>query len=147
MANPYTAPPAASGPTPKWARKRYVLPALALALFIGVGIGNDGGEDTKTDAKPVTAKPQPTVTVTATATVAAESEPEPAETVTATETVKVTKTVTAEPAAEDGSDTGSDVYYANCSEARAAGAAPIHRGEPGYASHLDRDNDGVGCDS
>ena len=41
---------------------------------------------------------------------------------------------------------GSDVYYANCSAARAAGAAPVRRGDPGYASHLDRDNDGVGCE-
>jgi hypothetical protein len=31
--------------------------------------------------------------------------------------------------------------------ARAAGAAPVHRGEPGYGAHLDRDEDGVGCDS
>ena len=37
-------------------------------------------------------------------------------------------------------------YYANCSAARAAGAAPVRRGDPGYASHLDRDNDGVGCE-
>jgi hypothetical protein len=36
--------------------------------------------------------------------------------------------------------------YANCSAARAAGAAPVHRGEAGYGSHLDRDNDGVGCE-
>ncbi len=39
------------------------------------------------------------------------------------------------------------VFYANCSEAKAAGAAPVHRGDPGYASHLDRDGDGVGCES
>jgi hypothetical protein len=39
-----------------------------------------------------------------------------------------------------------EVYYANCSAARAAGAAPVYRGDPGYASHLDRDNDGVGCE-
>ena len=38
------------------------------------------------------------------------------------------------------------VSYSNCTEARAAGAAPIHRGEPGYASKLDRDNDGVACE-
>ena len=38
-------------------------------------------------------------------------------------------------------------YYANCSEARAAGAAPIRRGQPGYGSHLDRDNDGVACEN
>lgn len=36
--------------------------------------------------------------------------------------------------------------YANCAEARAAGAAPVRRGEFGYGAHLDRDNDGVGCE-
>lgn len=37
-------------------------------------------------------------------------------------------------------------YFANCSEARAAGAAPIRRGEAGYSSKLDRDGDGVACE-
>lgn len=36
--------------------------------------------------------------------------------------------------------------YANCSAARAAGAAPVRRGDPGYGRHLDRDGDGVGCE-
>ena len=36
--------------------------------------------------------------------------------------------------------------FANCSEARAAGAAPVRRGDPGYGPHLDRDRDGVGCE-
>ncbi|WP_238346302.1 excalibur calcium-binding domain-containing protein [Luteimonas saliphila] len=36
--------------------------------------------------------------------------------------------------------------FANCAEARAAGAAPVHRGDPGYGPHLDRDNDGIGCE-
>lgn len=36
--------------------------------------------------------------------------------------------------------------FANCSAARAAGAAPVRRGDPGYGPHLDRDNDGVGCE-
>ena len=31
-------------------------------------------------------------------------------------------------------------------EARAAGAAPIHRGEPGYRAELDRDDDGIACE-
>ncbi|GAB0106537.1 hypothetical protein JMUB6875_55230 [Nocardia sp. JMUB6875] len=39
-----------------------------------------------------------------------------------------------------------DVYYANCAEARKAGAAPIKKGEPGYRPALDRDNDGVACE-
>ncbi len=45
------------------------------------------------------------------------------------------------------SDGGSSIYYRNCAAARAAGAAPIRRGEPGYGRHLDRDNDGIACDS
>ena len=40
----------------------------------------------------------------------------------------------------------ADAYYENCDAARAAGAAPIHRGEPGYRSQLDRDDDGVACE-
>ena len=36
--------------------------------------------------------------------------------------------------------------FANCTEARAAGAAPVRRGDRGYGPHLDRDNDGVGCE-
>lgn len=38
------------------------------------------------------------------------------------------------------------VYYRNCDEARAAGAAPIRRGEPGYRPPLDRDDDGIACE-
>lgn len=36
--------------------------------------------------------------------------------------------------------------FRNCAEARAAGAAPVRRGQPGYGPHLDRDNDGIGCE-
>ncbi|PFG41249.1 micrococcal nuclease [Georgenia soli] len=41
---------------------------------------------------------------------------------------------------------GGSAYYKNCSAARAAGAAPVFAGEPGYGRHLDRDGDGVGCE-
>ncbi|MFE5293889.1 excalibur calcium-binding domain-containing protein [Isoptericola sp. NPDC056618] len=37
-------------------------------------------------------------------------------------------------------------YYENCDAARAAGAAPVHAGDPGYGGHLDRDGDGTGCE-
>lgn len=40
-----------------------------------------------------------------------------------------------------------DVYYKNCTAAREAGAAPLHRGEPGYRSGLDRDDDGIACEN
>lgn len=39
-----------------------------------------------------------------------------------------------------------DVYYKNCDAARDAGVAPLRRGDPGYAPHLDRDNDGIACE-
>ncbi|WP_327096116.1 excalibur calcium-binding domain-containing protein [Nocardia vinacea] len=35
--------------------------------------------------------------------------------------------------------------FANCDEARAAGRAPLFRGEPGYGPHLDPDGDGFAC--
>jgi hypothetical protein len=53
-----------------------------------------------------------------------------------------TTTYTPPPAAE----APSSVYYANCSAVRAAGAAPIYAGQPGYSSKLDRDGDGVACE-
>lgn len=43
-------------------------------------------------------------------------------------------------------ETPSNVYYENCDAVRAANADPIREGQPGYARHLDRDGDGVGCE-
>lgn len=37
-------------------------------------------------------------------------------------------------------------YFRNCGEARAAGAAALHAGDPGYRGGLDRDRDGVACE-
>ncbi|WP_241522026.1 GmrSD restriction endonuclease domain-containing protein [Arthrobacter pityocampae] len=39
------------------------------------------------------------------------------------------------------------VYYENCDAVRAAGAAPIAAGSPGFQPKFDRDKDGIGCDS
>lgn len=36
--------------------------------------------------------------------------------------------------------------YRGCNEARAAGAAPLYRGQPGYGAHMDGDNDGIACE-
>lgn len=40
---------------------------------------------------------------------------------------------------------GGQAYYENCAAVRAAGAAPIRVGDPGYSRKLDRDGDGEGC--
>lgn len=41
---------------------------------------------------------------------------------------------------------GSAVFYPNCAAVRAAGAAPLHVGDPGYSRKLDRDGDGSACE-
>ena len=55
--------------------------------------------------------------------------------------------VTAKPQTSAGTgSTGSTDYYPDCAAVRAAGAAPLHSGEPGYRSGLDGDNDGIACE-
>ncbi|WP_235003593.1 excalibur calcium-binding domain-containing protein [Blastococcus haudaquaticus] len=40
----------------------------------------------------------------------------------------------------------ASTHFKNCDAARAAGAAPVRIGDPGYGRHLDREGDGVGCE-
>ncbi|TFD50306.1 DUF1524 domain-containing protein [Cryobacterium frigoriphilum] len=54
--------------------------------------------------------------------------------------------VPAEPVVVQPAPAVSDVFYQNCDAVRAAGAAPISTGQPGYSRKLDRDGDGVGCE-
>lgn len=93
---------------------------------------------TVTQTTTITAPPR-TVRVTASPTTVTVQGP--ATTVTET----VVQTETAARAAQGLVDTGS-VYFENCSAARAAGAAPVMAGDPGYRSALDRDGDGIGCE-
>ena len=57
--------------------------------------------------------------------------------------VSSTTTIESAPAITSA---GADVFYQSCAAARAAGAAPLHRGEPGYSAKLDRDGDGIACE-
>jgi hypothetical protein len=79
----------------------------------------------------------PTSTTTATTAVPVTTTTPPTTAVPVTTTAPPT---TAPPATTAG------VYYANCTAARAAGAAPIYRGDPGYRPALDRDDDGIACE-
>lgn len=45
------------------------------------------------------------------------------------------------------SGSATTVYFKSCKEARAAGYSDIKKGEPGYSSKLDRDGDGIACES
>ena len=49
----------------------------------------------------------------------------------------------------DGNGNGRNpgtVFYWNCDAVRAAGAAPLSNGQPGYLPHLDRNGNGVACE-
>jgi hypothetical protein len=50
------------------------------------------------------------------------------------------------PLATTPPSSAQSTYYSNCAAARAAGTAPLHRGDPGYRPGLDRDGDGVACE-
>ena len=39
------------------------------------------------------------------------------------------------------------VYYASCDDAEAAGVAPISKGQPGYRTGLDRNGNGIACET
>jgi hypothetical protein len=47
---------------------------------------------------------------------------------------------------EAPAEEGTPLYYPNCAAARAADAAPLYAGQPGYRPELDRDHDGVACE-
>lgn len=38
-------------------------------------------------------------------------------------------------------------YYENCTAAHTAGVTPLYRGQVGYGTHLDRDSDGIACET
>jgi len=59
-------------------------------------------------------------------------------------------TPAAEPAATeppvDVAAIERSVTYSGCREVRAAGAAPLYRGTPGYRTTMDGDGDGIACE-
>jgi hypothetical protein len=129
-----------------------ILAVLILLLMLGNCGGRDNDSVATTVTRTVTAEPS-TVTVTASVptsvvTVTEQAPVPPPSTTTVTETQAATAPGFYQPPASDPvppSSTGA--YYSNCTEARAAGAAPLYTGEPGYRPGLDRDNDGVACES
>jgi hypothetical protein len=52
----------------------------------------------------------------------------------------------ASPDPTPGTSKATDIIYTSCTQVKAAGKAPIHRGDPGYSTNLDRDGDGVACE-
>lgn len=128
---------------------------IAIAgFFVFIGLVTACGPET------IETEVETTVTVTATADNITTTVTEEV-TVTATEAITVEAAADPPPAPEPAADTvmrgfvgggaaapaSASTYYANCSAVRAAGAAPLYAGSPGYSSKLDRDGDGVACEN
>lgn len=94
----------------------------------------------------VRATPAPASLVSHKPTPSASPTPSPSPSTTPTPSPEPT---TAEPTPEPTAQpepAPQQAYYSSCREAKAAGAAPLYRGDPGYRSGLDRDGDGVACE-
>jgi Excalibur calcium-binding domain len=136
-------------PSRPWCRKlRFMLPIAAVG---GIAIGSASAGGASQTAAPLAAPAPWTATTTVTSTTTAppvtrtvSAAPKTAPPVTVTKRVTVTARAGAGIPTSGGST--SEVYYANCSAARAAGAAPLYAGEPGYRAGLDRDGDGIACE-
>jgi Excalibur calcium-binding domain len=113
--------------------------APAVAAGVGAGVGYGSGVD-EAVARGAVRAVVPTTTRRAPATQRAAAAPKPAPT-TKTTTKKAEPKKAAEPKAAAGAS------YGNCAQAKAAGAAPLYAGRPGYAKKLDRDGDGVACET
>ena len=86
---------------------------------------------TRQEERTPTATPDPTESPTSTPTSTPTSDP--------SRTPTPTVAPTPSPAA-------TTVVYQSCAQVRAAGKAPLHRGDPGYSRELDRNGDGVACE-
>ena len=95
------------------------------------GMGAVGGGSTPTTTPTVTPTPTPEATT-------------PASTPSASTTAEATSTPSAAVTVTNGSETHQ---FATCKEANEAGFKDIQRSDAAYAEHLDRDNDGVACES
>lgn len=98
---------------------------------------------TTTRATTTTSSPAPTTTTTTTTTTTPPPVPAPQPNPQPQPQPQPKPQPNPQPAPEPQPES---VYYKNCDAARAAGAAPIYAGEPGYRSALDRDKDGVACE-
>ena len=156
-------PPPNSFPEPSHNRRNLLVGCGCLTILVLVLFGSCAAILASGDETPSEVTVTPTTTVTPTATVTPTvsatptiTAPEPTETAAA-RTRTVTPTVTVDPPPPpapdppdpepEDDDGGGTAFYENCDAVRAAGAAPIRRGEPGYSSKLDRDGDGIGCEN
>lgn len=90
--------------------------------------------------------------MTASPTVLSPTAAAPAPVSSGTPTLTLTPTVAtaalpATPTTDSAPPSAADVHYRSCAAVRAAGKAPLMADQPGYRSGLDRDHDGMACET
>ena len=146
------------------ARQRTVVRSASAALAIAVcgGLAGCGVPSVADGTGSPTPAPSPTPTPTPTPRPTPTPTPSPIPTTQAPTQEPSTPPETQEPEPTPEPDTQAggggaapapapeqkqeSTYYPNCKAARAAGAAPLYRGDPGYREELDRDRDGIACE-
>lgn len=114
-------------------------------LAIGGGCGAASQSPTN-NAASFPSLPPVTTTAEASPSVAAPARTEAKRAPVATKAPKTATPTTKTSAPVQRAVAPAAAYYANCSAVKAAGKAPIKKGQPGYRSALDRDGDGTACD-
>lgn len=127
-----------------------VVGTLSICLLgsIGIAVTSDYDPELKAPRPLASAEPLPTWRTDVIPDVTAPDPAIPATTPAPGPTPKVTKRPTKKPTPKVTKTTKKPPapYYKNCTAVRAAGAAPLYRGDPGYRSGLDRDHDGQACE-
>lgn len=120
---------------------RFRLLVAALPLLAAAACGSTEPDTPRGVVADVTTTVRVTITAPPTSAAPVTAAPATAPPPTA---APATTAATAPPAT---SPAITSVFYANCAAVRAAGKAPIRRGDPGYSSALDRDGDGIACET
>jgi outer membrane biosynthesis protein TonB len=132
--------------------------AVAVALSLSACGSPSGGDNRAVRALDEVATPAPAATTSPAPPSATPATTPPSATPTShpapkaapprkpTKPVKPTPRNKPKPKPKKSTKPKQSVYYENCDAVRAAGADPIHTGDPGYSRKLDRDGDGVGCE-
>lgn len=150
--------PSPGGPfTVHTVRRSLSLAALTACTLLASACGStstSGPAPTTPKTTAVTTTPAPT-TATAPTPTAVTSAPQPIQPLVPAPPPATPPTTAAAaapppppqaPTPEPTTNPTPSVYYKSCADAKRAGAAPLHRGDPGYRPELDRDGDGIACE-
>lgn len=121
--------------------------AIAVVAFLLLTVaGQAGAQETTTTSAPVdpTTTTATTIETTTTTALATTTTRAPIETTTSVSVLPMPSII---PDPATTTTAAAVVFYANCDAAALAGATNIASNQPGYRAELDRDGDGVACET